>query len=677
MNNTDQPLYYPNPVASHSQTSGFYMPNDGMKQPYPISTNYQTRPVPSTMSNQPKTLHQPPDTLSDLQEQIQIHPTQSTQDTKIDEPTVPISQSTIAQNIQQSNSCASTVSSRAKRKRKKNHCLVDSVLHKPVEVSTQLITSTTTTSSVSSTIITNENHSIESTTTKSIKPNAKSTNDTNKTQKQARFSQESADIFTDSFNIQPDKSDNRISTMNEEISTNSLKSQSTPSKTTISHDEKSLAPSKKRFHYDRQELLRIRDSLAPFPIPERLRNLDIVINRCDNNNNNSNRSLTSNSNRKTEVHLSTKPDFSNHVANSYEPVDQNKIDANNRFLCNVRSILNKLTPQTYDELQKQLVALDFDCCEKLEGMIMILHSKAVDEPHYSFLYAKLCKQLRKKHVNVLDKDGKPKKCTLRPLLMICCKKEFNNDNIQEIEYEKRKLELETITDEKKYQEEAEILEDLIKARRRKLGNIVFIGELFQVQIFPHTIIYDCIEYLLRDKTDEASLECLCNLLRTIGDKLDNKVKKKSTNKSKLEKYYCHLNTIVKEQKASARIRFMIQNLLELRQTAWGTCRPKTKPTTIDEIHDQEHLNRERQQHHDQNHETIISSAYSGSSQQPNNNKNDNYDSEIKQQSKLNNKQNDLFFLWAINLTSSCIRTKELDIEKKLGEDRSLTEQKEN
>jgi len=50
----------------------------------------------------------------------------------------------------------------------------------------------------------------------------------------------------------------------------------------------------------------------------------------------------------------------------------------------------------------------------------------------------------------------------------------------------------------------------------------FIGELFKLQMLTDTIMYDCIEYLLRDKTDEESLECLCRLLRTIGKELDAK-----------------------------------------------------------------------------------------------------------------------------------------------------------
>jgi hypothetical protein len=35
-------------------------------------------------------------------------------------------------------------------------------------------------------------------------------------------------------------------------------------------------------------------------------------------------------------------------------------------------------------------------------------------------------------------------------------------------------------------------------------------------------MYECIKYLLQDKTDEESLESLCRLLNTIGEELDAK-----------------------------------------------------------------------------------------------------------------------------------------------------------
>ena len=39
-------------------------------------------------------------------------------------------------------------------------------------------------------------------------------------------------------------------------------------------------------------------------------------------------------------------------------------------------------------------------------------------------------------------------------------------------------------------------------------------------------MYNCIEYLLCDKTNEERLECLCCLLRTIGKELDAKANEK-------------------------------------------------------------------------------------------------------------------------------------------------------
>ncbi|CAF1254380.1 unnamed protein product, partial [Rotaria sordida] len=36
----------------------------------------------------------------------------------------------------------------------------------------------------------------------------------------------------------------------------------------------------------------------------------------------------------------------------------------------------------------------------------------------------------------------------------------------------------------------------------------------------NAIMFDCIEYLLRDKTDKENLECLCQLLRSIDKEID-------------------------------------------------------------------------------------------------------------------------------------------------------------
>jgi hypothetical protein len=112
----------------------------------------------------------------------------------------------------------------------------------------------------------------------------------------------------------------------------------------------------------------------------------------------------------------------------------------------------------------------------------------------------------------------------------------------------------------------------------------------------------------------------------------------------LEKHYRELDAIVREHKTSARIRFMIQDLVELRHASWVARRAEAKPTTIDEIHEQERVKREqqerdqerdRQQRRDQNRGTAIGSAYSGNNQQQYNDGRGSRGSGIKQQSNRN------------------------------------------
>ena len=55
----------------------------------------------------------------------------------------------------------------------------------------------------------------------------------------------------------------------------------------------------------------------------------------------------------------------------------------------------------------------------------------------------------------------------------------------------------------------------MKLRRRSLGNIRFIGELYRIRMLTGKIMHECIRKLLKE-TDEESMECLCRLVTTIG-----------------------------------------------------------------------------------------------------------------------------------------------------------------
>ena len=67
---------------------------------------------------------------------------------------------------------------------------------------------------------------------------------------------------------------------------------------------------------------------------------------------------------------------------------------------------------------------------------------------------------------------------------------------------------EATTEEKKKELKLEFENIERKARRRSLGNIRFIGELYKLEMLTARIMHECVKKLLKT-TDEESLECLC------------------------------------------------------------------------------------------------------------------------------------------------------------------------
>lgn len=62
-----------------------------------------------------------------------------------------------------------------------------------------------------------------------------------------------------------------------------------------------------------------------------------------------------------------------------------------------------------------------------------------------------------------------------------------------------------------------------KARKRSLGNVRFIGELYKLGMLTGGIMHRCVQNLVKC-IDEESLECLCKLLTTVGKNLENETK---------------------------------------------------------------------------------------------------------------------------------------------------------
>ncbi|KAL4622508.1 eukaryotic translation initiation factor 4 gamma 3-like [Arapaima gigas] len=270
------------------------------------------------------------------------------------------------------------------------------------------------------------------------------------------------------------------------------------------------------------------------------------------------------------------------------PADDPEAQKTQELFRKVRSILNKLTPQMFNQLMKQVTELTIDTEERLKGVIDLVFEKAIDEPSFSVAYSHMCRCLATLKVPMTDKPSTT--VNFRKLLLNRCQKEFERDKVDDVVFEKKQKELDaaTLTSEReRLQEELEEAKD--KARRRSIGNIKFIGELFKLKMLTEAIMHDCVVKLLKNH-DEESLECLCRLLTTIGKDLDFEKAK-----PRMDQYFHQMEKIVKERKTSSRIRFMLQDVIDLRLHNWVSRRVDQGPKTIEQIHKEARIEEQEEQ----------------------------------------------------------------------------------
>jgi translation initiation factor 4G len=248
-----------------------------------------------------------------------------------------------------------------------------------------------------------------------------------------------------------------------------------------------------------------------------------------------------------------------------------------------RSILNKLTPDNFDRLVHQVKELRIESEEQLLRIISILFEKAVDEPNYAEAYSKLCREVGMLYVSPDDK-----KINFKNRLLSVCQKEFEKHSTERVKQIREcKIRLEevdkqesTVSEKEREEERAAIEEQIYKIRRRALGIVVFVGELYKHTMLTSNIMNSCMNSLmaLELQLDEETIECVCKLLTTIGAKLDKEEKKE------VNGFFSKLSNILKKKdKLCSRIRFMIQDLVDLRQNNWVPRRKDINLKTMTQI----------------------------------------------------------------------------------------------
>ena len=254
----------------------------------------------------------------------------------------------------------------------------------------------------------------------------------------------------------------------------------------------------------------------------------------------------------------------------------------------VKAALNKMTPEKFDKIADSILAIASQSKNEQDGrtlrqVIQLTFEKATDEAHWASMYAKFCKRMLEtmspeiRDENILDKAGNVVSggALFRKYLLNRCQEEFERG---------WKIDL---PEPKKGEKagEAELLSDeyyiAAAAKRRGLGLVQFIGELFKLGMLTERIMHECVRKLLEFQgvPDEAEIESLTKLLRTVGGVLD------STDKGRpmMEAYFQRIDTIIQLPDLPSRLKFMLMDIIDLRKARWASKDNNKGPKTLEEV----------------------------------------------------------------------------------------------
>ncbi|KAL8846294.1 MAG: hypothetical protein Q9221_008610 [Calogaya cf. arnoldii] len=254
----------------------------------------------------------------------------------------------------------------------------------------------------------------------------------------------------------------------------------------------------------------------------------------------------------------------------------------------VKSNLNKMTPNNFDKISDQVLAIASQSKDETDGrtlrqVIQLTFEKATDEAHWAEMYAQFCKRMLEsmsaeiRDESIIDKKGVVTGGALfRKYLLTRCQTEFEQGwkvNLPD------KPEGES--------EEAVMLSDeyykAAAAKRRGLGLIRFIGELYKLNMLTERIMHECVKKLVdyEGTPDEGEVESLTGLLKTIGANLDSSEKGHQL----MDIYFNRINAMIETPNLASRLKFMLMDISDMRRKNWKSAKAGALkgPATLDQV----------------------------------------------------------------------------------------------
>ncbi|KAL7517265.1 hypothetical protein ACHAWX_002199 [Stephanocyclus meneghinianus] len=278
-----------------------------------------------------------------------------------------------------------------------------------------------------------------------------------------------------------------------------------------------------------------------------------------------------------------------------------EVESRDEIIRKALLILNKLSLTKFDKLSDDFIncgiGRDTECLTEAVSLIV---NKAQEEQHFSSMYAGLCLKLANTHFEGID-DGNKKGKVFKKILLDRCQTEFETETSVKIEAATR-----DVTDKEEYEYHANLI------KKHYLGHMRFIGELYKGDLISIKIMLFCLPQLLqgdepskaniengkdlRGKLDEEKVECFAKLMTVIGSSLEKQSEAmknvgKTDAADSLAECWKTVEILAGTHTApgpqvSNRIKFMLQDLLEMKQNGWVTRRKEESAKTIAQIHNE-------------------------------------------------------------------------------------------
>merc|ERR1719247_1838538 len=259
--------------------------------------------------------------------------------------------------------------------------------------------------------------------------------------------------------------------------------------------------------------------------------------------------------------------------NAYKVGKSDDDDGSSVLKRSVKSMLNKITAENFSNITEKLASVELTQAPDLDVVIDLVFDKAVTEQAYCEMYADMCLVLRTRFPEFPaqdDEDGAPTLTFTRALLNRC----------QE-EFENLPLYLGP-TQEQKDTLNPDELEVIVKKQKdRVLGNMKFIGQLYLRKLLSHKVVREVVVRLVfkSEPPEEHYIECFCMLVRNIGATLESS----DQGKSYMQQFANRMKDLAASNDYSKRIKFAIQDVLELRTNNWQERVLKEQMKTKDQI----------------------------------------------------------------------------------------------